>query len=112
MIYAMHQIQVACLVRHVPTPTFTTFLRDDVLGRQALLASATTELGVGGDVRTSLCAVEEADGRFSLRKQAPVISYGQYADAVLATARRNPERRTERPADGAVPTPRALARTD
>ncbi len=91
MIYAMHQIQVACLVRHAPTPTFTTFLRDDVVGRQALLASATTELGVGGDVRTSLCAVEEADGRFSLRKQAPVISYGQYADAVLATARRNPD---------------------
>jgi acyl-CoA dehydrogenase len=91
MIYAMHQIQVACLVRHAPTPAFGAFLRDEVVGRQALLASATTELGVGGDVRTSLCAVDEVDGRYSLRKQAPVISYGQQADAVLATARRNPD---------------------
>jgi len=91
MVYAMHQIQVACLVRHGVTPHLTAFLRDEVVGRQALLASATTELGVGGDVRTSLCAVAETGERFTLLKQAPVISYGQYADAVLATARRSPD---------------------
>ena len=34
----------------------------------------------------------ERDGdRFSLEKDAPVISYGAYADGVLATARRAPE---------------------
>ncbi len=92
MIYAMHQIQVACLVRH-GSAEIDDFLRDEVVGRQALLASATTEAGIGGDVRTSSCAVEagaEGDG-FVLRKNAPVISYGQYADAILVTARRCPE---------------------
>ncbi len=45
----------------------------------------------GGDVRSSICAVEVADGRFRVEKQAPVISYGDDADAVLVTARRTPE---------------------
>jgi len=91
MIYAMHQIQVACLVRHGTTEPFYDYLSEEVAGRQALLASATTEVGVGGDVRTSLCAVEEHDGRMRLEKRSPVISYGQQADAVLATARRTPD---------------------
>jgi acyl-CoA dehydrogenase len=34
-------------------------------------------------------AVERSNGRFSLQKQAPVISYGEEADAILATARRD-----------------------
>ncbi len=91
MIYAMHQIQVACLVRHGRTVELDRFVRDEVVGRQALLASATTELGVGGDVRTSLCAVEENGERIHLEKNAPVISYGAYADAILVTARRTPD---------------------
>ena len=58
---------------------------------QLLLASATTEIGVGGDIRSSVCAVERDDGRFRLEKKAPVISYGESADGVLATARRSPD---------------------
>jgi acyl-CoA dehydrogenase len=91
MVFAMHQIQVACLVEHTRTDALTAYLRDEIAGRQALLASATTELGVGGDVRTSRCAVESDGERFTLEKQAPVISYGEYADGVLATARRGPD---------------------
>jgi acyl-CoA dehydrogenase len=90
MIYAMHQMQVACLVRHGRSE----FLREyqkAIVDRQLLLASATTEIGVGGDIRTSKCAVERRDGRFTLEKKAPVISYGESADGVLATARRSPE---------------------
>jgi acyl-CoA dehydrogenase len=90
MVYAMHQMQVACLVRHGRSE----FLRDyqkAIVDRQLLLASATTEIGVGGDIRTSKCAVERHDGRFTLEKKAPVISYGESADGVLATARRTPE---------------------
>ena len=48
-------------------------------------------MGVGGDIRTSMCAVERSGGRFSLEKQAPVISYGVYADAIMTTARRSPD---------------------
>lgn len=90
MIYAMHHLQVACLVRHGRTDFFQSFLRD-LSVRQLLLASATTELGTGGDIRASICAIDRVGGRFHLEKQAPVISYGQYADAIVATARRSPD---------------------
>lgn len=89
MVYAMHQIQVACLVRHGDNDALREFTRR-VASDGLLLASATTEVGIGGNVRNSSCAVETDGDRFSLTKQAPVISYGQYADAVLATARRTP----------------------
>jgi acyl-CoA dehydrogenase len=89
MVFAMHQIQVACIAHHA---LGSAHLRDyiaDLAQRQYLLASATTEIGVGGDVRSSLCAVNMRDGRYTLEKQAPVISYGERADAILVTARRS-----------------------
>jgi acyl-CoA dehydrogenase len=46
---------------------------------------------VGGDVRHSVCAVERDGERFRLEKNAPVISYGMAADAILVTARRAPD---------------------
>ncbi|HVU74097.1 MAG TPA: acyl-CoA dehydrogenase family protein [Mycobacteriales bacterium] len=88
MIFAMHQIQVACLVRHGSTPELLEYLRE-ISAKQLLLASATTEIGIGGDVRTSSCFVERVGDHYKLSKNAPVISYGDYADAILATARRD-----------------------
>ena len=91
MVYAMHQIQVACIVHHgQSTPFFRSYLRE-LVDQQLLLASATTETGVGGDLRQSKCAVEVIDDSFTLEKHAPVISYGIEADAVLATCRRAPD---------------------
>ncbi len=91
MIYAMHQIQVSCVVRHgVRSAWHRAFLKR-LVGEQLLLASATSEAGIGGDVRSSLCAVEEHAGRFSLAKEATVISYADDADALLVTARRTPQ---------------------
>ena len=90
MILAMHSIQVACLVRHGDSPTIIAFRRK-VSEEGLLLASATTEVGIGGDVRSSTCAVEMGAGSFHLRKQTPVISYGVHADAILTTARRTPD---------------------
>jgi acyl-CoA dehydrogenase len=88
MIFAMHQIQVACIVHHAQSsPFFEDYLRG-LVERQWLIASATTELGVGGDLRSSLCAVEVDGDRFRLTKKAPVISYGQQADDILVTSRR------------------------
>jgi acyl-CoA dehydrogenase len=86
MILAMHHIQVACLARHGRTEWIHRYLRS-LAEEQWLLASATTEVGTGGDTRSSVCAVERAGNRFSLEKEAPTISYGEYADGVLATAR-------------------------
>jgi acyl-CoA dehydrogenase len=87
MVVAMHHIQVSCLVRHGRSELVRRYL-GELVDRQYLLASATTEIGTGGDVRRSVCAVEETPSGFRLEKQAPVISYGVFADAVLATARR------------------------
>jgi acyl-CoA dehydrogenase len=90
MVYAMHQIQVICLARHGGTPLLDDYLRE-VARHQLLLASATTEAGIGGNVRSSGCAVESLGDRIRLCKRASVISYGNEADAVLATARRTGE---------------------
>jgi len=91
MIYAMHQIQVACIVRHGAGSEWHRAFMKRLAGEQLLLASATSEQGVGGDVRQSVCAVEEKAGSFTLSKQATVISYGADADGILVTARRTPQ---------------------
>jgi acyl-CoA dehydrogenase len=90
MIFAMHQIQVACLVNHGHTELIDGLL-ERIVDEQLLFASATTELGIGGDVRRSSCYVERDGDSFRLTKQSPVISYGAYAYGVLATARRTEE---------------------
>ncbi|WP_010587321.1 acyl-CoA dehydrogenase family protein [Schlesneria paludicola] len=91
MIYAMHCIQVACVVRHgQQSAYFRDYLRQ-LAEQQLLMASATTEIGTGGDLLSSLCAVETHGDRFKLTKQAPVISYGLQADDILVTCRRSPE---------------------
>jgi acyl-CoA dehydrogenase len=91
MIYAMHQIEVACLVRHGLSSAFFHDYLADLADKQWLIASATSERGVGGDLRRSICAVEQDGGRIRVRKQAPVISYGEEADDILLTARRAPD---------------------
>ena len=90
MVFAMHQIQVACLLWHQRTPEMEALLRRTA-DEQLLLASATTEKVVSGAVRTSACAIEPAGASFSLQKEASIISYARLADAILITARRGPE---------------------
>jgi acyl-CoA dehydrogenase len=91
MIYAMHQIMVACLVRHARDSAWHRALMRRLATEQLLLASSTTDGQGGGDLRKSDCAVEAAGERFSLTKNATVMSYGAQADAIVATARRTPE---------------------
>lgn len=86
MIVAMHHIQVACIVRHGRSEWAQCYLRD-LAAEQFLLGSATTEVGTGGDTRSSTCAVETVGKRFTLAKEAPTISYGEYSDGILVTAR-------------------------
>jgi acyl-CoA dehydrogenase len=86
LVLAMHQLEIADLVRHGTTPALRSFLAE-VADKQLLLANAHSEVGIGGDAMRSICAIERADGRFE--KQALAISYGEYADAILTTARRD-----------------------
>jgi acyl-CoA dehydrogenase len=90
MIFAMHQIQVACVVHHAQSSDYFRDYLHQLVDEQRLMASATTEVGVGGDLRTSLCAVEVTGDTFRLTKKAPVISYGEAADDILVTCRKSP----------------------
>jgi acyl-CoA dehydrogenase len=88
MVFAMHQIQVACIVRHgLSQPFFQRYVAE-IAERQNVIASVTSEVGVGGEMRTSLCAIEAHGERFNLVKEASTISYGEQADDLLVTARR------------------------
>jgi acyl-CoA dehydrogenase len=91
MIYAMHQIMVACLVRHGRSGAWHCGLLQHLCAEQRLLASSTTEGQGGGDLRASACAVEQQQSRITLTKSATVMSYGAEADGILTTARRSPE---------------------
>ena len=91
MIYAMHQIQVACLVNHASDSTWHAQLLRRLAGEQLLLASATSEEAIGGALRNSGCAVNVDGASLHLLKMAPTISYGAHADGILVTARRSPD---------------------
>jgi acyl-CoA dehydrogenase len=89
MIFAMHQIMVAILVRHAQNSPWHRRMLRRVSNEQLLLASSTTEGQGGGDLRTSVCAVERTGTRFALAKNATVVSYGAQAGGILTTARRS-----------------------
>jgi acyl-CoA dehydrogenase len=89
MIFAMHQIMVAILVRHARNSPWHRRLLRRLSTEQLLLASSTTEGQGGGDLRKSACAVERTGSRMALAKSATVVSYGAQADAILTTARRS-----------------------
>jgi acyl-CoA dehydrogenase len=91
MIFAMHQIMVAILVRHAQGSPWHRNLLRRLLTEQLLIASSTTEGNSGGDLRSSVCAVERNGSAISFTKSATVMSYGEQADAILTTARRSPE---------------------
>ncbi len=87
MIFAMHHIKLSSLVEHGQDVEWHRAFMRRVAGEQLLLASATTEGGIGGDLRNSICAVEVEGDVCRLEKNATVISYGVYADAILITSR-------------------------
>jgi len=88
MTYAMHQIKVACILRHMRSNAVLEGLMRRLAREQLLLASSTTEGQGGGNVRSSEAAIEPQGNRISLERRATVISYGAYADGIVTTARR------------------------
>jgi acyl-CoA dehydrogenase len=87
MVFAMHHIKLSSLVEHgIHTEWHRGFMAR-IVAEQLLIGSATTEGGIGGNLRNSICAIEVEDGICRLSKDATVISYGQYADTILITSR-------------------------
>jgi len=89
MIYAMHQIMVACLIRHRQNAGWHDHLLRRLCSEQLLLASSTTEGRSGGNVRSSEAPIEYDGSQISLERRATVISYGANADGIVTTARRS-----------------------
>lgn len=88
MVYAMHQIMVACVLRHRRGSAWHERLLRRLCAEQMLFASSTTEGKGGGNVRASEAPIERSGARISLERRATVISYGANADAIVTTARR------------------------
>lgn len=87
MVFAMHQIKASSLVSHGEgAPWHEAYMRR-IAADQLLLASATTEGGIGGNLRNSICAIEVDGDTCRLTKDATVISYATEADAILITSR-------------------------
>lgn len=89
MIYAMHQVKVACVVRHGRSSEWQNQLLRRLASEQLLFASSTTEGQGGGNIRSSAAPIEHTASGITLERQASVISYGAQADAVVTTARRS-----------------------
>jgi acyl-CoA dehydrogenase len=94
MIFAMHQIQVACIERHRGSSFWFENYLHRLTREQRLIASATSEVGVGGNLRKSIAAIEPVldspIGSVRFEKEASTISYGAQADDLLTTVRRTP----------------------
>jgi acyl-CoA dehydrogenase len=90
LVLAMHTIEAFNLGRHGTTPPLRDFTRE-VAKDQLLLANANSEVGVGGDVARSICALNNVQLPWTLQKDALAISYGEYADAIMSTTRSSPD---------------------
>lgn len=91
MTYAMHQIQIASLADYAVGSAWHEAFQRRICAEQLLIASATSEAGIGGNLRNSLCAIEIDGDTARLTKDATVISYGADADAIMVTSRRHPD---------------------
>lgn len=88
LIHAMHMSQAFTIVRHGGGAHFEAFQRR-MVQEQLLIASGTSEKGLGGDILHSLCSITESEnGNFFLAKESLNISYLDHADAILVTANR------------------------
>ncbi len=91
MTFAMHQIKVSSLINHGASAEWHRSFMERICKEQLLVASATTEGGIGGNLRNSACAIERDGDRFRLVKDGTCISYGSAADVILITARSAPD---------------------
>jgi acyl-CoA dehydrogenase len=89
LIYAMHQIKMACITRHTKGNAALERILGRIAAEQLLMASSTTEGQAGGNVRSSEAAVVHDAGQVTLERKATVISYAVEADGIVTTARRS-----------------------
>lgn len=89
LIFAMHHVKIACLVRHAHGNAWQLNLQRQIAARQLLMSSSTTEGMNGANIRSSEAPIQRDGKRVSLVRDASCISYGEAADGLVTTARRS-----------------------
>ena len=89
MVLAMHHIQVLSIADHAGDSADLARYLGRVATEQRLIASVTSEVGTGGDLRRCVAGVQREGDRFSRTKEATTVSYGQVADDLLISVRRS-----------------------
>ena len=89
MIFAMHQIKIACITRHGRESAWHEAMLRRLCDEQWLLASSTTEGQNGGNIRTSAAAINLRGDALTIDRESTVISYGAQADGIVTTMRRS-----------------------
>jgi len=79
LVLAMHCIEIVNLNRHGTTEGLRS-LAGEIAEGELLIANANSEVGLGGDVGRSLCALDVSQSPWTIDKQALAISYGEAAD--------------------------------
>jgi acyl-CoA dehydrogenase len=94
LVYAMHHVVMHTLRRAAEDDVWLTSFVQRSQNTPGLLASASSEKGVGGDMSQSVAACETLpNGNRRVVKQATAASYLVAADGVTITARRDPSAR-------------------
>ncbi len=91
MIWSMSQITLSCLLRHSQGSPAAQSVRDRAVAERWLIASVVSEKGAGGDIfRSEAALTRSGPESFAVQKQAASVSYAEYADCFMVTARRSP----------------------
>jgi acyl-CoA dehydrogenase len=88
-ILSMHYTQIYSVVYHHDNQPALIGYMQKVAAENRLIASVTSEVGPGGNMRNSQCAVSIVENQYSVCKKATTISYAQYADDLMITARKD-----------------------
>jgi acyl-CoA dehydrogenase len=86
MIWAMHCQQVATVAAHA-SPELRERLLPRIARGELYLASVTSERGKGGHLLTARAALRRTGDRLIVRRDAPIVTGGLYADGFLITMR-------------------------
>ena len=87
MILGMHYIKCNSINEWASEQDFFADYLTLIVRDQRLIASMTSEEGIGGDLRQSNAAVVLDDSSFSITKKSPCLSYVSHADDILLTCR-------------------------
>ena len=89
MVFAMHESQIESMRFGSVGDAHVEAILRDYAENQKLVASVTSEAGIGGNIRASQTVAEAGADRVVFEKQSPTLSYAEYADGFLITARRS-----------------------